>query len=246
MGDVSTATSNASTFTHSVSVCQLLDGTETLVTSRFDHVMTEDGHAIATGYDGDTLHRFEDEPIHVPGAVHGFGALVALEGRQGDDLLVKIASENSERLTGYTPKQLFAFESFTDILSDEQVENFWDHIDFIRDEETDTVADGPEVFTLSVLSTLQESRVLWCAMPITETHPGLIICKFELEDDQTNPLVPPSETAFRLAADTLSNVPTADEVEESTRSISKPLRFLRSTRKRAKSTPAVEVCNGIS
>jgi light-regulated signal transduction histidine kinase (bacteriophytochrome) len=242
----STAPSNASASTYPASVSQNLDRTEPLMTLRFHHVVTEDGHAVVTGYDGEALRRCEDEPIHIPGAVQGFGALVALEGRQGDDLLVKIASENSERLIGYTPKQLFALESFTDILSDEETENLWDHVDFVRNEETDTVADGPEVFTLSVLSPLRDSREMWCAMHIHKSHPDLIICEFELEYDQTNPLVPPSEAKFELAADTLSNAPTADEMNESTFSISKQLRFLRSTRKGAKSTPAVVVSNMIS
>jgi light-regulated signal transduction histidine kinase (bacteriophytochrome) len=242
----STAPSDSSTFTYPASVRQNLEQIKPLTTSRFNHVVTEDGHAVVTGYDGEALHRCEDEPIHIPGAVQGFGALIALEGRQGDELLVKIASENSERLTGYTPKQLFALESFTDILSDKETENLWDHVDFIREEEADAVADDPEVFTLSVLSPLRESRKLWCAMHITKSHPDLIICEFELEYDQTNPLVPPSEAKFGLAADTLSNAPTKDEVEESTCSISKPLRFLRSTRKKVNSTPAVEVSNMIS
>jgi hypothetical protein len=242
----STAPSDASTFAYPASVRQNLDEIEPLMTSRFSHVVTEDGHAVVTGYDGEALHRCEDEPIHIPGAVQGFGALIALEGRQGNGILVKIASENSEKLTGYTPKQLFALESFTDILSDEETENLWDHVDLIREEEADAVADGPEVFTLSVLSPLRESRKLWCAMHITKSHPDLIICEFELEYDQTNPLVPPSEAKFELAADTPSNAPTENEVEESTCSISKPLRFLRSTRKRVNSTPAVEVSDMIS
>jgi len=40
-----------------------------LVTARFKHVVTEDGHAIITGRNGETLQRCEDEPIHIPGAV---------------------------------------------------------------------------------------------------------------------------------------------------------------------------------
>jgi hypothetical protein len=40
-----------------------------LVTARFKHVITSEGHAVITGRDGDALQRCEDEPIHVPGAV---------------------------------------------------------------------------------------------------------------------------------------------------------------------------------
>jgi hypothetical protein len=34
-----------------------------LVTTRFKHIVTQEGHAIITGRDGDTLQRCEDEPI---------------------------------------------------------------------------------------------------------------------------------------------------------------------------------------
>lgn len=39
-----------------------LDNVEALVTARFKHVVTADGHAIITGRDGNTLQRCEDEP----------------------------------------------------------------------------------------------------------------------------------------------------------------------------------------
>ena len=40
-----------------------------LVTARFKHIITAEGHAVITGRDGETLQRCEDEPIHLPGAV---------------------------------------------------------------------------------------------------------------------------------------------------------------------------------
>jgi hypothetical protein len=39
------------------------------VSSRFHHVVTKEGHAIATGFDRTKLLRCEDEPIHIPGAI---------------------------------------------------------------------------------------------------------------------------------------------------------------------------------
>jgi hypothetical protein len=69
-------------------------------------------------------------------------------------------------MIGYTPKQLFALDSFTDILSDEQTDNLLDHVEFVCDGEADVVANGPEVFTPSVRSSTQRSQKLWCAMHI--------------------------------------------------------------------------------
>lgn len=108
-----------------------------LVTARFKHVVTEGGHAVITGRDGETLQRCEDEPIHIPGAVQSFGALIALEEDSESRLIVRVASENTKRVIGYSPRQLFALESFSDILSDEQADNLLDHIDFVRDDGTD-------------------------------------------------------------------------------------------------------------
>ncbi|KAI9871461.1 MAG: Light-sensor Protein kinase, partial [Pleopsidium flavum] len=213
---------------------------------RFKHVITDDGHAVITGRDGETLQRCEDEPIHIPGAVQGFGLLIALhEGTEGK-LTVRVASENSKALIGYTPKQLFELDSFCDILSEEQADNLLDHLDFIRDEEADPATNGPEVFTLSIRSPQRNMQKLWCAMHINDRNANLIICEFELEDDQLHPLVPPDETTPEPPEDTLQNNPTAEELAESTVTSSKPLRVLRKARKRRGEAAAMEVFNIMS
>lgn len=72
--------------------------TSPLVTTRFKHIVTKEGPAIITGRDDHSLQRCEDEPIHTPGAVQGFGLLIALEQQQDSKFLVRIVSENSESL----------------------------------------------------------------------------------------------------------------------------------------------------
>ncbi|KAK5133864.1 hypothetical protein LTR08_007195 [Meristemomyces frigidus] len=222
------------------------DETGGLITARFKHIIQEGGHAIITGRDGETLQRCEDEPIHIPGAVQGFGLLIAFEEQTEGRLLVRVVSENSKALIGYTPKQLFALDSFTDILTEEQADNLLDHVDFIRDEDADVTANGPEVFTMSVRSPARKNQKLWCAMHINERHPNLVICEFELEDDQVNPLVPSNETTPEPPEDTLQGEPTDEEVHESTHNSSKPLRVLRSARKRKGEAAAMEVFNIMS
>lgn len=123
-----------------------LDG---LMTTRFKHVTTDDGHLVITGRDG-TLQRCEDEPIHTPGAVQGFGLLVAIREEVDGRFTVRYASENSKRVIGYSPLQLFRLNNFTDILTDEQADNLLDHIDFIRDEDADPAINGPQVFSMSI------------------------------------------------------------------------------------------------
>lgn len=123
-----------------------LDG---LMTTRFKHVTTDDGHLVITGRDG-TLQRCEDEPIHTPGAVQGFGLLMAIREEVDGRFTVRYVSENSKRIIGYSPLQLFRLNNFTDILTEEQADNLLDHIDFIRDEDADPAINGPEVFSMSI------------------------------------------------------------------------------------------------
>jgi light-regulated signal transduction histidine kinase (bacteriophytochrome) len=185
--------------------------------------------------------------IHIPGAVQSFGLLVALEEEEEGRMLVRVVSENSNRIIGYTPQDLFKLSSFTDILSEEQCDNLLDHVDFIRDEEADPATNGPEVFTISIRGPKsRRNQKLWCAMHINPSHPDIIICEFELDDDQMHPLVPPSEETPEPPEDTLHSSPTAEELAESTHASSKPLRVLRSARKRKGEAAAMEVFNIMS
>ncbi|RYP85735.1 hypothetical protein DL769_000909 [Monosporascus sp. CRB-8-3] len=213
---------------------------EALVTVRFRHAMTDDGHAVITGRDG-TLQRCEDEPIHTPGAVQSFGLLVTLKEELDGHLSVRYVSENSERIIGFSPRELFRLSSFTDILTEEQADNLLDHIDFIRDEETDPATNGPDVFSISVRPPKRRTIKLWCAMHVNPVNPDLIICEFELEDDQEHPLRPSGALSPDVPEDTLYQNPTMEELLESTEISSKPLRVLRSARKRQGEAGAMQV-----
>jgi hypothetical protein len=213
-------------------------------TTRFQHVVTEDGHAIITGRDG-SLQRCEDEPIHLPGAIQSYGLLVALQEDNGR-FIVRIVSENVEEVLGYTAKQLFTLKSFTDILSDKETEVLLDHIEFVQDSDVDMESSGPELFALSIRRPDRTMQKLWCAMYVTEANPNLIVCEFELEDDTQNPLMPASDQTPDTPEDTLGSKPTAQELVESTESISRPLRALRSARKRKGEAAAMEVFNIMS
>ncbi|KAK2627170.1 hypothetical protein QTJ16_003136 [Diplocarpon rosae] len=224
-----------------------MDAIPGLVTARFKHIVTAEGHAVITGRDGETLQRCEDEPIHIPGAVQQFGLLIGLEEQHDGELIVRVVSENSSRLIGYSPQDLFRLKSFTDILSEEQCDNVLDHIDFIRDEEADPATNGPEVFTISIRSpSTRKNQKLWCAMHINPADPDMIICEFELDDDQVYPLIPLDDDTPEPPEDTLDSKPTQEELEESTHISSKPLRVLRSARKRKGEAAAMEVFNIMS
>ncbi|KAI5464772.1 hypothetical protein BGZ63DRAFT_349992 [Mariannaea sp. PMI_226] len=215
------------------------------VTTRFTHVVTEEGHAVITGRDG-VLQRCEDEPIHTPGAVQIFGALLAMREEVEGCFVVRYVSENSERLLGYAPHELFQLTNFLDILTEEQQDNLLDHIDFIRDEDADPATNGPEVFGMSIKLPKSRSIKLWCAIHINPAHPDLIICEFELDNDVQYPLRPPDETTPGVPYDTLQSNPTLEDIEESTEIYSKPLRVLRSARKRRGEQGAMQVFDVMS
>lgn len=210
------------------------------VLPRFTHAVTDEGHMVITGREGD-LQRCEDEPIHAPGAVQGFGVLVALREENDGRFLVRYATENSARMLGYTPNQLFKLDNFLDVLTEEQQDNLLDHIDFIRDEDADPAINGPEVFSLSMQLPKRKSTKLWCAIHINPAHPDLIICEFELDNDVEYPLRPADEMTPDTPQDTLQANPTLEEIEESTAILSKPLRILRSARKRRGEQGAMQV-----
>lgn len=211
-----------------------------LVTARFTHVETDDGHSIITGRDG-VLQRCEDEPIHAPGATQGFGVLVALREEDDGRFLARYVSENSEKMLGYSPKRLFRLKNFLDIFTEEQQDNLLDHIDFIRDEDADPAVNGPEVFSISVRPPHGRSTKLWCAIHINPAHPDLVLCEFEFDDDQEHPLRPPDEMTPDEPFDSLQANPTKEEIEASTEVLSKPLRILRSARKRRGEQGAMQV-----
>ncbi|EXJ76324.1 uncharacterized protein A1O5_00832 [Cladophialophora psammophila CBS 110553] len=217
-----------------------------LVTARFKHVVTEGGHAVITGREGETLQRCEDEPIHIPGAVQSFGLLVAFQ-EENEKLVVRVVSENSVKIIGYTPQQLFKLESFLDIFGEEQADNLLDHLDFIREEGGgDVVANGPDVFLLSIKPPQARTRKLWCAMHLSEADPSLVICEFEIEDDAINPLISPDDMTPPVPENTLGGNPTTEELLDSTVNVSKPLRVLRSARKKRTEQAAMEVFNIMS
>jgi light-regulated signal transduction histidine kinase (bacteriophytochrome) len=217
-----------------------------LVTARFRHVETDGGHMVITGTANDSYQACEDEPIHIPGAVQSFGCLIVLREEIDEKLAVRVASENSEVILGYSPKCLFALPNFCDILDEDQTENLLDHLDLVREGGYDPSVDGPEVFLLSVKLPSGKPRRFWCAAHLSPTDSNLVICEFELEDDLINPLSVSGLTTPVTPTDTLGVEPTPEQLEHSTVNISQPLRVLRNARRRRGEAAAMEVFSILS
>ncbi|KAF8909011.1 hypothetical protein CPB84DRAFT_1813256 [Gymnopilus junonius] len=171
---------------------------EPYVSFRFQSTQDENGNHVVVGREGKLL-RCEDEPIHTPGAVQGFGVLIAIDELQ-DTLVVRQVSKNSTELLGLPPRFLFGLECFTDTLPDAQATLLWDSVEFLM-----TQAD-PHVFLLSGWGApgsalphepdaVDGKRLwtCWCAIHRAggPAASSLIIMEFELERDSLNPLYPP-------------------------------------------------------
>ena len=214
-----------------------------LVTFRFEHREDGDGHHVVIGREGKLL-RCEDEvgyspnvfspllivrmqPIRTPGAVQGFGVLIAVqEDTKNDRLLVRQVSENSTELLGLSPRYLFSLTCFTDVLPDSQASILWNNIQYLADPDEDSSSedDSPHVFLLSGWgmpgSALlddgnsdpqrRRSWSCWCAAHLPKMTGGatasgicdLVILEFELEHDVFNPLYPaltPSQNVDQLS-----------------------------------------------
>ncbi|KAF2858668.1 hypothetical protein K470DRAFT_259574 [Piedraia hortae CBS 480.64] len=225
---------------------QATDDVDPLMTARFQYVMDEGGHAIITGREGEPPQKCEEEPIHAPGAVQSYGMLLVLEPLSDEMLLVRVVSENSRQFLGYTPRELFALDSFTRIMANDRALTLLDHVDFARDDIGNGVeVNGPDVFALSVRRPDGDEVQLWCALHQVPHSPQLVICEFELQDDEKNPPRPEGDVADERA-DTLNSQPTPEELEASTRSLSRPLRRLRSSRRRTAAAATVDVFDVLS
>ncbi|KAJ5771077.1 uncharacterized protein N7511_003128 [Penicillium nucicola] len=210
-------------------------------TARFRHILTENGHAVITGRDGKSFQYCEDEPIHIPGAIQTFGVMLALREESPNQLVVRVVSENSTQLFGHSPKQLFELENFCDIMHEDQADNLLDHMDFVRDDAYDPTIDGPEVFSLKIRTPSGEDRQFWCGVHVCQTQKDLLICEFELEDDDINPLNVAGTATPASPTDTLGVIPTAEQLAGSTINISQPLRVLRNARRRKGEAASMEV-----
>ncbi|KAA1473801.1 hypothetical protein DENSPDRAFT_903583 [Dentipellis sp. KUC8613] len=190
---------------------------EDYVTFRFKHKEDVDGHHVVVGREG-KLTRCEDEPIRTPGAVQGFGVLIAVqENAEEDTLIVRQISENSTEILGLSPRYLFSLPCFTEVFPDSQVDVLWDNIQFLTDSDASSEGedDSPHVFLISgwgepgsvspdeVCADQFRRRTwsCWCAAhrpksdaapgaPVSAAQDGLIILEFELERDVFNPLYP--------------------------------------------------------
>ncbi|KAI0629850.1 hypothetical protein C8Q77DRAFT_1065052 [Trametes polyzona] len=103
------------------------------MTLRYQHVEDENGHHLIVGREG-KLTKCEDEPIRTPGAVQGFGILIAVEeDLDTGNLIVRQVSENSTELLGLSPSYLFGLECFSQTFPEPQADMLFGNIQYLSD-----------------------------------------------------------------------------------------------------------------
>lgn len=218
------------------------------VTTRFEHAFSEQGHTVMLGDSNLTLKRCEDEPIRTPGAIQSFGVLIALREESPNQLVVRAVSENSEHVLGISPQKLFEIESFTDILKEDQLATFLEHLENVRDDSYDLIIDGPEVFLLAIQGSTGKLTRFWCAAHVSQENKDIIICEFELEDDRLNPLNIEDQSRPETPTNTLQTNPrpSKEDYIKSTTSASHSVRSIRDARRRKGEAAAMQVFGTLS
>ncbi|KAJ5564300.1 hypothetical protein N7513_000542 [Penicillium frequentans] len=221
---------------------------KTYVTSRFEHAFSEDGHTVILGDSKQSLKRCEDEPIRTPGAIQSFGVMLALREESPNQLVVRAVSENSKHIMGFSPQDLFDLESFTDILKEDQLATFLEHLDYVRDDSYDLIIDGPEVFLLAIRGISGGFTRFWCATHVSQENKDIIICELELEDDQLNPLNIEDQKLPETPTNTLQTnpPPTEEQYFKSTTSASNSVRSIRDARRKKGEAAAMQVFGTLS
>ena len=103
---------------------------------------------------------------------------------ESENLPVQAVSDNSNEIIGRTPSELLSLESFTSIIVETQIDEFFERIHLAKSGEADIVTNRFEAFTVSMHIFGDRFRKFWCVMHQTNEQPNQIICEFELHDDE--------------------------------------------------------------
>ncbi|TVY39264.1 hypothetical protein LSUB1_G005417 [Lachnellula subtilissima] len=121
------------------------------VTNRTSFLSTTDNNlSTAPSTSEQKVYRCEDEPIHIPGAIQSFGALIAVNENEEGLFIVRVVSENSQVVTGLDPESLFSLRCLTDLFPQSDKLDFISRAKALRTYKSRT---SPDVFTLSLYVT---------------------------------------------------------------------------------------------
>jgi hypothetical protein len=192
--------------------------------------------------EGQKIFRCEDEPIHIPGAIQRFGALVAVKENENGHFLVRIASENTKAIIDFDPEELFQLRCFTDLLPNTDEVEFVNHLRALQENNAKT---SPDVFSISLTSLKGVPIPLFCALHI-DIPSNLIVCEFELDRDVFNPTHPPDSGLPEMPIQILNHQATDAVRLLSTTSKSTPIHAVTVARKSPRGLGPMEMFYALS
>lgn len=209
------------------------------------------GVLLSTGADDGkaTVYRCEDEPIHVPGAIQSYGALVAVRYDEEGNLKVRITSENVAKLLKLGPEELFQLASFLDLLEAEAREDLVARIGHaLGNAGRDSESTNLDILSISTISPGGTRIPLWCAIHVSQGSTDLVILEFEKYSDRLfldgfhdkGPI--PEEESHTIADEVIP-----EERLKSTTNYSQSLRVLGiARRKELISVPSMDIFNAMT
>jgi hypothetical protein len=185
------------------------------------------------------VYKCEEEPIHIPGAIQGFGALIAIREDEHGRFLVRVVSENSQSVTGLQPEALFELRCFTDLLIQSDKKEFTTRFRGLKSRDRG-LRTNPDVFSLSLTSLLGAPLACFIAMHLVDES-NLVICEFELKKDVFNPRHPPEDGLPEHPVQVIDSQATEEERLLSTKSKSKPLHAVQVARETSRQIGSMEL-----
>lgn len=185
------------------------------------------------------VYKCEEEPIHIPGAIQGFGALIAIREDEHGRFLVRVVSENSQSVTGLQPEALFELRCFTDLLIQSDKKEFTTRFRGLKSRERG-LRTNPDVFSLSLTSLLGAPLACFIAMHLVDES-NLVICEFELKKDVFNPRHPPEDGLPEHPIQVIDSQATEEEWLLSTKTKSKPLHAVQVARETSRQIGSMEL-----
>jgi light-regulated signal transduction histidine kinase (bacteriophytochrome) len=213
---------------------QLTSGSR-YVTNKFSYLPAGD-ISPTTSTAGQKIYRCEDEPIHIPGAIQSFGALVAVREEDGA-FLVRVISENSGNVIGLEPEALFELRCFTDLLSQADRKEFIIRAHALS---ATTSRNIPDVFAISLTPSLGAPIPLFCAMHLS-TDSNLFICEFESGQLLVNPRQPQDSGPLGSPVQVIGDGTTENKRPFSMKRRSQPLSALEVARSSSRQLTLLDV-----
>lgn len=144
--------------------------------------------ASQSDHSGQTNVQHESNTSCFTDKIHGYGAAIGLQKTLEGRLLVSMASDNSERILGYSPSELFALKDFSHLLEDSESDALLDHVSEAHDRAG--YSNTLNVFNLSLQDPAGLTNCFSCVIHADTNRPSLFLCEFIPQ-----PVLPTSRTS---------------------------------------------------